>query len=239
VWNQDEGYIPRVFFLHPKDDSPLDLAIVGGNPGHADKVELKWNKEIWRQKKNERDAYRNLVQKHWRKFPDAPRSSDHYRPFYEKPLQFLKALNSDETIFASNGILYLEVVFCETKSGSNNISDTVVRCTSEFLKRRKMLDLLSRCKHILCLGFGDSFNPVTELRESNQWKVIGLYHPTPGNVRQPYSFNNYFEDPKRRTKLEPIIVEKLKEFENMQKPYQVEVKVRSDGSPFVRQVSQR
>jgi len=111
VWNQGEGYIPRVFFLHPEDDSSLDLAIIGGNPGHAPGSELRWNKDIWRGRKNELDAYRELVQKHWRKFPDALKGSDHWRLYYEKQRQFLKALNTDETIFIMNGILYLEVVF--------------------------------------------------------------------------------------------------------------------------------
>jgi len=102
-----------------------------------------------------------------------------------------------------------------------------------------MLDLVSRCKHVLCLGIKDSFDWIVKLRESDQWKVIGLYHPTPSRVRLPYSFDNYFEDPETRIKLKAPIVESLKNFENMQKPYKVEVKVRSDGTPLVRRVSQR
>lgn len=104
---------------------------------------------IWRRKKNSIDIYRELVE-HWRKFPKAE-SGDYWRRYYKNLKDFLEA-SARENILNPKGILFSEVVFCESKPDLNRIpSDIVKRCTGEFWGK-EMLGLLSQCEHVLCHG---------------------------------------------------------------------------------------
>lgn len=212
--NQDEGYYPRVFFLYPDDNSPMDLAVIGSNPGNAPPKELWLYRALGEGKKDGLTTYKDLREV-WRKFPGAQEGTVFFRSYYSRLKDFLKPLES-EGVISLDGILYSEVVFCE--SDSDIPPDTVTRCTGKFLKKKEMLELLSECRHVVCAGIEGAFEHVNRLPESDQWKVIGVYHPSGFGW---INFVKYFV--KGTRKLKKRIIEDLRAWEATQKPYQVKV----------------
>lgn len=212
--NKKKGNYPRAFFLFPDDNSPMELAIVGMNPGKPQDGEEqcyidlgKQNKDGWATYKQCKAVWRGYAKK---------------IDYYTKPREsFLKQLMGPRGN-SLNGILYTEVVFCGKLHNYAKIPEpTFELCSGRWL-RPKIAKLLSKCGHIFCLG-NDAFDHVTKLPESNQWKVLRLYHPTPSRVRQPYSFDNYFESGNLKRK---ILVD-FRRLEDMQKAYKR--KVNHDG----------
>lgn len=215
--NQAEGYYPRGFFLYPNDESPLDIAVVGANPGRAPIEELAWYSDIYKKERDELETYRDL-REIWRRFPRAEKGP-YWRPYYEKLKGFLRALES-EGLINFQGILFSEVVFCQTEHGCSGVpKDTLCSCAQRFFRRKEMIELLSTCRHVICLGIGGAFDYLRTIPESRQWKIIGLYNPSPARARQPYTFANYFE----KEKLRKTIIKDLRAWEKLQKPYEVKV----------------
>jgi hypothetical protein len=211
--NKDEGDYPRAFFLYPDDDSPMELAIVGMNPGKPQEkpqAEKQRYINLARQNKDGWATYKQCKEV-WRGFA---KEID----YYLKPRGFLKKLG-----LSLNGILYTEVVFCEKLPNYKKIPEwTFELCSSHYLKP-KIATFLSKCEHILCFG-NEAFDHVTKLPESNQWKILRLYHPTPPAVRRPHCFAEYFE---KDENVKRKIRDDFEKLEKRQKPYKC--KVNYDG----------
>jgi len=102
--NPNKGDYPRAFFLFPDDDSLIQLAIVGMNPGRPQRGEKEGYRALAKQSE-ERLTYKQCKEG-WRGYAKEIK-------YYTKPRDmFLKQLlkASGKSL---NGILYTEVVFCE------------------------------------------------------------------------------------------------------------------------------
>jgi len=203
--NQKEGYYPRAFFLDQEDDPQVEILIVGENPGNSNCLEREFYKTLAERNEDKIATFKDC-QRVWR-------SIAKQHDYYQRPKHLLKELG-----LSLNGILWAEVVFCEKSPSSGKLPETFKTCSDRFLK--EIVKLLPERKYLVCLGM-TALKYVIKLTNSNQWKVIGVYHPTGSRV-----FANYFEKKGRVTerKLKKKILKSFKELEDSHEPYVCKVK---------------
>jgi hypothetical protein len=203
--NQKEGYYPRALFLEPKNATQVEVLLIGENPGNSSCLEREFYKVLAEKKDSELASFKDC-QRIWRSI-----AKEH--DYYQRPKHLLKELGLN-----FNGILWAEIVFCE-KSRSTIPKKTFKKCSSRFLTR--ITQLLSEGKYVVCLG-NTAFQYVRNLPQSNQWKVINVYHPTGS-----YIFANYFEKETNKTvterRLRKKIFDEFKKIEESQKSYLIKI----------------
>ena len=173
ICDQVKGYYPRVFFLYPNNSCEVNVVIVGKNPGSSPPLEREFYKALAEHRQDKIATYKDCLRV-WNACTQIE--------YFQRPLHLLKELGLPQT-----GILWAEVVFCESKS--KRIPRAVLnRCRERFLGRILNIEILAKGKHVLCLG-KVALENVRELTDKmKMWKIVGVYHPTGTRT-----FANYFD----------------------------------------------
>lgn len=191
---QEQGIYPRAFFLEPRNAYPLEMAIIGRNPGKPEPGEPEKYIAAAKQRGGKYASYKDC-QQIWEEISKK-------NPYFKKTRKLLQGLG-----LSMNGILWSEAVFCE-----GSVSDpTFDICSEKFLRR--IIRLVPEEKYLICLS-EDAYDCVGKLlSHNNRHKVIRVYHP-----RNPLFWKYLEEADSQKPKLEKIRKE-LAELNSTQKSY--------------------